>query len=368
MLRAVAIVGVILHHFTGFGSLLAREHASLQWIDRQVQYWTGVDLFFAISGYVIARSLVPALSAHKDWSGFWREAGAFWIRRAFRLLPSSWLWLAVLLLASFTFNSLWIFDHPVFGGPWNNLHATVAAVGFYYNFFEASAFEHHKFAASFAWWSLSLEEQFYLLLPVVAFWLRKRLWIALFTIIALAIYIEHATPLTMVLRPEAICLGVLIALWEMSPSWAIADRLCQKLPPQLRTALILCLLFLLGFIGTLGPYTHRIPYIAIVSALLVIIAAQNRGYLIPPGVAKTVALWIGSRSYGLYLIHAAAFLGAKELCYRLTGDVFDSFVVPVGMIALLVFVELNWRYVETPMRRYGARLAQRFRDGKKVRS
>ena len=359
VLRAFAIGGVILHHLSD--TLLARQHGSLNWLMQHVDYWTGVDLFFAISGYVIARGTLAALWARNDWSGFVTEAGAFWIRRAFRLLPSSWFWLAMLLLASRFFNELRIGTVPVFGEPVTNIRATLAAVGFYANVFEAWAFSHGKFAGSFAWWSLSMEEQFYFVLPIVAFVLRKRLAIVLF-FFALATIGLHFSPLGMMFRTEAIALGVLLALWEMHPSWARSGDFLHRMNGKMRFALICLLLLALGVVGTLGPFTYRVAYAALLSAALVFIAAQNNGYFLPPGFAGKVALWMGARSYGFYLIHVPAFLGAKELCFRLTGDLYESFVAPVGLIAMLIFVELNWRLLETPTRRYGAYLAPTFRN------
>ena len=59
LLRGIAVLGVLFHHLQG--SLFTDSVPTLEKIHAWAQPWWGVDLFFAISGFVIARSLIPAL-------------------------------------------------------------------------------------------------------------------------------------------------------------------------------------------------------------------------------------------------------------------------------------------------------------------
>jgi peptidoglycan/LPS O-acetylase OafA/YrhL len=85
----------------------------------------------------------------------------------------------------------------------------------------------------------------------------------------------------------------------------------------------------------------------------------------PPGPVKRVMLWVGSRSYALYLIHIPAFFLAREIWFRIEppGTVLDRrFALRLALTGfglLLVLTELNYRFVEVPLRRRGARIAQR---------
>ena len=97
VLRAVAVLGVLFHHLQG--SLFTDPVPLLERVHAWAQPWWGVDLFFAISGFVIARSLIPALQGCSTRQEYWEQTRNFWLRRAFRLLPSAWLWLALMLLA-----------------------------------------------------------------------------------------------------------------------------------------------------------------------------------------------------------------------------------------------------------------------------
>ncbi|MCB1709543.1 MAG: acyltransferase family protein, partial [Halioglobus sp.] len=83
----------------------------------------GVDLFFAISGFIIARDLVPRLRACQSQTEWLNASLFFWIKRAFRILPSAWFWLALILLLSVAFNST-----GVFGSFRANFEATIAGI------------------------------------------------------------------------------------------------------------------------------------------------------------------------------------------------------------------------------------------------
>ena len=110
---------------------------------------------------------------------------------------------------------------------------------------------------------------------------------------------------------------------------------------------------------------YRIGAIAVLSALLVWLASYNRDYLMPTGVFKTLMTWIGSRSYGIYLIHIPAYSLVRELTFRLqaaslpspAGHPVVTLVLAFGLIVLLS--ELNYRLIEMPMRNRGAALVKR---------
>ncbi|MEI9987952.1 MAG: acyltransferase family protein [Aliidongia sp.] len=91
-LRGIAIIFVLAFHV---------RHELISWpmpiidhiFDNYISLWPGVDVFFAVSGFVIARSLVPALQACPSREAQGRVILRFWIRRVWRLMPSAWLWL-----------------------------------------------------------------------------------------------------------------------------------------------------------------------------------------------------------------------------------------------------------------------------------
>ena len=362
LLRGVAILFVLVEH-TWF-NLVIWGSPLLIFSHTYLGLWTGVDLFFAISGFVIARSLLPALAASPGPRQFWRGAIAFWIRRGWRLLPSAWLWLAVMLLASIFFNRSEAFRAV----SWN-IEATVAALLNVANLYVA---EHigppPQLGAAFPYWSLSLEEQFYLLLPIVVFLARRYLPLLFGALVVLQLLLPRLdSPVLLNLRTDALLLGVLIALWSRHPTY----RLCE--PSSLaRTRLGRCAVLALPLIviATMGsPVLNIVPLrlsvITLLVAALVLIASYDGDYLMRDGVLKRILLWFGSRSYALYLTHIPAFFLTRELWFRATGSDPShggSFAVPyvVSAYCLLVcFAELNYRFVETPLRRKGAGIAAR---------
>lgn len=359
ILRAIAVLGVVFHH--AFYNLFPWKMPEIQTLREQFQFWWGVDLFFAMSGFVIARDLLPRLNQAAQNGHFWRTAGGFWIRRAGRLLPSAWLWLALPLLAVVLFN-----QSGVFGDLRSNLMATAAGLAQVANIRFADSFMRYEYGATFVYWSLSLEEQFYLLLPLMALLFRR--WLPLFLIVLVVCqFFTLRTPFLMVFRTDAIALGVLLAIWSRHPSY-------QRLRPQLlgrHWLLGVTLLIAAGGVmahlssASQSLQTCRIGLIALLSALLVMVASYDRDYLIPQGTLQRVMLWIGSRSYAIYLIHIPAFFLTREIWFRLdpanAGS--DTAYMPVfaatALLLILIASELNYRFIEMPLRRRGVLLAER---------
>ena len=332
-------------------------------------FWSGVDLFFAISGFVITRSLMPMLEMTSGTTGFFNATLSFWVRRAWRLLPSAWLWLAVILVSAAFFNRSGVF--------WTfraNFEGVIAALLDVANFRIALIYGHAEPGAAFPYWSLSLEEQFYILLPIVLFsagrrlpWVLGALVLAQFFIVRVGPNLSSVGLVLNMLRSDALMMGVLLAIWSRTPSYRLFEPTALKGRPLAGLALLAFLTVSLAAVG--GPgltvVSFTIGLVALISAVLVFLASYDQDYLMPPGLVKRVMLWVGSRSYALYLIHIPAFFLARELWFRIEppGTVFDHrFMLRLALTGfglLLVLTELNYRFVEVPLRRRGARIAQR---------
>jgi peptidoglycan/LPS O-acetylase OafA/YrhL len=358
-LRGVAVLMVIFYHAPT--ALFTWPMPLLQDIeDHYLQTWPGVDLFFAISGFVIARTLLPSLATSEDK---FRLMGAFWVRRFWRLVPSAWAWLGVIMVACVLFNRSGVFEtfHT-------NFESALAAMLSVANFREAAAFKNFPYGPSATYWSLSLEEQFYIVLPVLAYlsgrWLLPVLLVITIAVFSLPSYDE---PLVMMLRVHAILLGVLLAVASDKPAYAAFA------PGFLRNrkwAGLLLLLFLVVMISVLAPYGQRITsypldLIAILCAVLVFIASHDQDFLVGYRPIRVVLTWVGTRSYALYLIHIPAFFAARELWFRLSppGTIFGPHdfwrLSGTALALLLLCAEANYRLLELPLRRHGAVIAAR---------
>jgi peptidoglycan/LPS O-acetylase OafA/YrhL len=361
-LRGIAILFVIATHLQG--PLLSWP---IPWLGHVTAWYfrlaSGVDLFFAISGFVIARSLIPSLQAARDRHELQVVVLSFWIRRAWRLLPSAWLWLAITLAAAAWFNR-----SRHFGLLHDNFESTVAAVLTLANVHFAMAYGHFGLGASAPYWSLSLEEQFYFALPLVAFAAGRRLTATLLLILAIACVVPEDSLLCACFRIQPILLGVLLADFARRPAWRMAEPVGLAGSRLARAA---CLIVPLLLIGALGAVQQRIvpfPYdaIGVLCAALVFVASYDRNYTCADGRMKQTLIWFGSRSYGLYLIHTPAFDATHEFFYRICppGTVFDhrfavTFLV-AGLGSMLLLAELNYRLLEQPLRRRGQRIARGF--------
>lgn len=358
ILRGFAVLAVVVHH--AHGNLFTWASPRM---DRLAFYFNGgigVDLFFAISGFVIARDLVPRLLGCTSSQMAFRVTLAFWVRRAFRLLPSAWTWLALTLLAVLLFN-----HSGAFGSLRANLEATLAGALQVANYRFAETFGRSEYGASFVYWTLSLEEQFYLLLPFVVILSRRFLPYVLVALVLYQLFAER-TLMMVVFRSDALALGVLLALWSghRSHAWMRPAFLAST---QWVGSLVLVVgVACLGLIASdaLHLATYRFSLLAVISALLVWLASYDMNILGLHGWIKRVLLWIGARSYAIYLIHVPAFFLTREIWFRLlpgvapdAGLFYPFLFTAVGLIA--AFGELNFRLIETPLRRRGAVIAAR---------
>jgi peptidoglycan/LPS O-acetylase OafA/YrhL len=357
LLRAVSVIAIIIHH----------ANVNLfEWttpaLERFYSYFGGSfgpDLFFAISGFIIARDLIPRLRACNNNEEWLNASLFFWIKRVFRILPSAWFWLAVMLLLCAVFNS-----SGVFGTFRANFEATIAGVLQVANFRLAAVYGAQPYGASFVYWTLSLEEQFYMLFPFVI-WFGRRY---LVYILAAAIVYQLVQPRSLVgmmVRTDALMMGILIALWSVRDSYRAVEPVFLKARPWLGllflSGVTVCLISLSPGDG-LFIVPLRWSLIAPLCGLLVLVASYNGDYLMPNNALKRVLLWVGSRSYAIYLCHIPAFFATRELMHRLHPDTtFNTdqtwTFTAIATAIILICSELNYRILEVPLRRRGARIA-----------
>ena len=357
LLRAFAILLVLIEHaqFVPFNW----PHPTLVWLYSYVGPGAGVDLFLAISGFVIARSLLPQLEGAGSNYAFINAMLVFWVRRAWRILPSAWLWLVLILLMTVAFNR-----SGVFGLFHDGFESSIAALVNVADVRTGRLIFNPAVRATGPYWSLSLEEQFYLLLPVAAFIFRRRLPLVLLVCLAIAVFAPPPLP---TIRTAALLLGVLLAYWTRQPGYRLVEPTALKTSWLGRFLVVSVLLVSLGALTPEGKplvlFTQGL--VAIVSGGLVFLASYDQDYLWKKSALKTVMLWVGSRSYAIYLIHMPAFLLTREIWWRIEppGTVFDAhftlrFLLTVAVL-IVVLSEVNYRLVEMPLRTYGARTATR---------
>jgi peptidoglycan/LPS O-acetylase OafA/YrhL len=285
--RGIAILLVLLHHGGQMFSTPRLLHP-LVWAG-----WSGVDLFFVLSGFLITGILLRGKGAP-------RQLASFWVRRALRIFPLAY----ASLLACFVLSELGAPGMPPMRGE------TWAWFAFYAGNIYVMTQGWPPIAAISVTWSLAIEEQFYFVWPLVVRF-ASRWGVAIVALLLFASgpffrialwgdYGGMATVFTLA-RTDPLAVGALLALLLSIPSarfWVSAISGVLFLP---------CLALTLALATERLPepewlWPYRVSVIAIGFAPLVAAAAAPR-----PWVEKLLGprwlRWIGERSYGIYLFH-----------------------------------------------------------------
>ena len=349
-LRAIAVLGVMLWH------------AGVTVIPGG---FAGVDVFFVVSGFLMSSLLLEEARARGRI-----DLGRFYARRARRLLPAALTALAgtaVLVLAFLP------------RGRWAEVGGDLVASAFYvvnwrmawrsvdYLDLERapSPLQHY--------WSLSVEEQFYLVWPVILLLIlvyaagRARVFSALVwttTLVLLAASIalswwwtlrEPSAYFVTPTRVFELMLGGVVALGARG--WPRLPKLAAALIGWVGLGLMVASLFIITKDVLFPGVWALLPTVGV---SMVLVAGPAAGELGPVAVLRAAVLqWVGRLSYSLYLWHWPFVAVAAELARVGTGGP-ASLPVHWGLLAVILSVVPAWlsfRYVEEPVRRHGRVLA-----------
>lgn len=364
-MRALAVVAVMIYH------------ANVDWLPGG---YLGVEVFFVISGYLITLLLI----AEHERAG--RIAlGQFWIRRARRLLPALGVMLA--LVTSYTA----LFQPSALGQLRGDV---VAGLTYVTNWYQIWVGQGYTAAGDFAplrhLWSLAVEEQFYLIWPLVMVailakgsrnLLRAAQWLVL---IAVAVTVVSVVGFT----------SGRVADCEITPEqyWMIGDRCISKIDTlylssitrssglligaafamlwrpaaimrgPLRTkSVLLDLAAVVGLVGLglmfwfvylVGPdgggavlFRGGLLLCAVLT-IMVIAAVSHSGTLTGKLLGTRVLLWVGTRSYGLYLYHWPVYQAIRKVA----GNPLNVWEFAVAMVITALITEASYRLIESPIR------------------
>jgi peptidoglycan/LPS O-acetylase OafA/YrhL len=347
-LRAIAVIAVILFHL-GFdwapGGML------------------GVGVFFTLSGYLITDILLSQLNALGRI-----DLLAFWFARARRLLPALFLMLAIVVAWVTVFGPAQpdqfrkgVISAILYVNNWQQIFADVS----YFARFEAEGPLDHL-------WSLSVEEQFYIVWPFL---------------LLIGVKLVHESPTPSGLRPRlallaiagAVASSILMAvLYEPSfdPSrlyfgtdtraggllfgaalamvWP-SRKLNRRIAPQARNTLdalgvagLVVIALMIWRSGELSPFLYRGGFVLLsLATVMVLMPLTHPACRLGTWLGVRPLRWVGVRSYGIYLWQTPVIVLTTPQGVQHDDDLVRSLL---QVAAILAISALSWRFVEEPIR------------------
>jgi peptidoglycan/LPS O-acetylase OafA/YrhL len=333
--------------------------------------WAGVDVFFVLSGFLITGILF-------DTRDDPHRIKNFYVRRTLRIVP---LYYGLMLLLV----SLW----PVF--RWNWYKAWLVWPAYLGNFAPyhhdtsgASALHFVAYAVlvSRVWpavelhfghfWSLCVEEQFYLVWPWIVFWVRDRrrlIYLCIAVVLAgplLRVLGSHHLPQYMIdqevlyratpFRIDALLLGGLIALLRRGPSARVLLTAARTGFLALSAIVLLWLALnptarhgTIHYVYPAWRFTWGLTFIDLFAACLILMALESTS--ITSRIFNLRPLrWLGRISYGAYVFHDILHVPLLNLVQRFTGHP----RMPTAALALCTTLLMAWasfRWFESPFMR-----------------
>ena len=356
-LRGLAVLLVMIHHFVRDYPVRGSFHTFA--VQATLSFWTGVDLFFVLSGFLITGILIDA----RDGQGYFR---IFYGRRILRIFP---VYYGVLF---FVFAILPMIHLAI---PYVGASQAIYLGTFTTNI--ALATGHWFPGALDVYWSLAVEEQFYLLWPLLILLLpeSRRISVILAGLIAAAClrYVfgrlgtsEFGLFAMLPTHPDGLLIGALIAtsIRTKSELPTVGTRGSLLLLCLIGTFLIFGSFHVFGILISHSAWSLReavlyYPIIGSAFGLLLYLA------LLPSNPVQKlfstrILRWFGKYSYALYVIHRLIAALIALIFHKFGTDVYLSSLPPwrsdIVYLGLFFSISiavawLSWRYVEQPFLR-----------------
>ena len=339
-IRAFSVVAVMLYH------------ANIAWLPGG---FLGVEVFFVVSGFLITSLLIEERESTQRI-----DLKQFWIRRARRLLPALFVMLSAtaICVAFYATDSAPDFRRDVF-----------PSLGYFSNWWQIFAVDTPYFAASSLpvlrhLWSLAVEEQWYLMWPLLftfvfgAKWMRSKVSGVL--LVACCCAVMAATALRFVqdnetrtnflylstlTRSSGLLLGAAVAmLWRPWRKNALSSWWRSSIADALAIASIVVIGVLMATVHVADPFLYQggLAATTLASAVMVAVVMRPNGLIVKRFFSQNFFVEIGRRSYGLYLWHWPIFVVVHA---RDSGNRFA-----VALAATIIINEFVYQYVEIPTR------------------
>jgi peptidoglycan/LPS O-acetylase OafA/YrhL len=355
-LRGIAVTMVLLWHFVG--AIISPELGMLSTIASNAFVFgrTGVDLFFVLSGFLI----IGILADRRDSARYFLP---FYLRRAARILPPY-----LLLLTLFWTFTFWLPPNAYFGETITPLVYLVFGQNWFMSFYNEWGP-----GASSVTWSVAIEEQFYLIFPLIVYFtppFRLKVvlfWFALGSAAARACFYffypeNHFAPyVNTFLRLDGLCVGGLSALAYRNPNTlALLQRNRRHIAHAFFIGIASIPLFISSFrtapADTMYYWGHT--YLVIFYAIGLVNILLNQGSPLLSVLRGKVLQFCGKISYSAYLFHPMIiglfFLSRGRIEQLQTMK--DAALLVGAFATTIAFCWTSYHLLEKPMIAWGHRI------------
>lgn len=311
----------------------------------------GVDIFFVLSGFLITTLFLKEYDSYQTLN-----LKYFYMRRLLRLTPA----LLVLVVVFFVYSQFFMSASDKESAPF-------AVLGALLNFNNlAKAYGWYKLSALGHTWSLSIEEQFYLVWPVMflllSFLFRNRKSIAVTLVIIILLLWVNRTLLALSdvsierlyngsdTHSDGLFIGCLTALLislhcdKFRNFTAFLEKYRMSIP--LLSILFYVLATFLFGIGIRAVYIWFLPLLNVISAMLIAYLYCNGNTINTFIFSNRYFIWLGSISYGVYLWH--------WFIYRVVMgfDISGIYVGLIGIPVTIAIASLSFYFLEKPVLKF----------------
>jgi peptidoglycan/LPS O-acetylase OafA/YrhL len=343
--RGIAILAVMLHHSAMRLNPVSAPQYLFAWLF--YQGWSGVDLFFVLSGFLITGILLDTRRADNYFL-------SFYARRALRIFPLYYAFLMLCFgLFSFVIPADWM---PVAGDRWVYLCYATNWMALWRGPWRHSVMAHL--------WSLAVEEQFYFCWPLLV-WLSRPaalLWSLLAAEIAIVLgriwwVLGHgpsqAVALATITRMDGLLLGAVCAI--LVRRYRLPQRLVQRLPLLAGGGLaVYVLLAMTSANAERYAETIGFPLLAVCCALIVLYSVLTEGGAGPiqKFLCRRRLTQVGKYAYGLYVYHVPLFYFGDRLIVAMAPEAlrnsfwFECAASAAMVVASYQFARLSYTYFE----------------------
>ncbi|MBU7227633.1 acyltransferase family protein [Staphylococcus pseudintermedius] len=341
--RAVAVIAIIIYHLNP------------QWLSGG---FLGVDTFFVISGYLITSLL---LTEYHNTGKI--ELMSFWLRRVKRLIPA-----VLFLVMGVIVLSLIFMPTEIQKVRADSIAAIFYVSNWWYIMQNVDYFEQFAVQPLKHLWSLAIEEQFYLVFPIVLLsllsFIRRLKSIRIIFLILLVIsmiammvlYVPNENVARVYFgtdtRIQTLLMGVLLALvW---PPFQLKAKVNTQMRTMIDTAGVvgLAILFIcFKFVSETNSILYYGGFFLISTVTLLVIASSVHpsGYF-AKFLGNKVFTFIGSRSYSLYLWHYPIIV---LIHHQFVQGQIPPLVYVVEILLMVLMAEFSYKFIEQPFRKEG---------------